>query len=300
MAKLRILSVGAHPADIFDQSGGTMAHHTARGDWVGCVVLTHGARIHDKVISDEMFHRTSVPGANELTRLMAERGDVKAREVVAACALLGVTDVFFMGADDAVLRPAPENVRQLARLLRRLKPDIVLTHYPKETGGVFGNPHAAAGEIVMLAIALAAGVDPGDTSPPHKVAQVFYFGNGAAAVRSGVWGADGGFTNDLFVDITDVAHLKVRCLDALESQGYGGPYARKRIETNDGAFGNAARVAYAEGFIRARSEVHDHLPLSDHDLATARMSDHEVIRRMSQRVDPDAAGPAGRRDPGAA
>ena len=24
---LRILSIGAHPADIFDQSGGAMAHH---------------------------------------------------------------------------------------------------------------------------------------------------------------------------------------------------------------------------------------------------------------------------------
>ena len=28
---LRIVSIGAHPADIFDQSGGTMAHHTSRG-----------------------------------------------------------------------------------------------------------------------------------------------------------------------------------------------------------------------------------------------------------------------------
>ena len=44
---LRILSIGAHPADIFDQSGGAMAHHAARGDYVACVVLTHGARIHD-------------------------------------------------------------------------------------------------------------------------------------------------------------------------------------------------------------------------------------------------------------
>ena len=43
---LRILSIGAHPADIFDQSGGTMAHHVQRGDYVGCVVLTHGARVH--------------------------------------------------------------------------------------------------------------------------------------------------------------------------------------------------------------------------------------------------------------
>ncbi|MBI2501895.1 MAG: PIG-L family deacetylase [Candidatus Latescibacteria bacterium] len=40
---LRLLSIGAHPADVFDQSGGTMAHHASRGDYVGCVVLTHGA-----------------------------------------------------------------------------------------------------------------------------------------------------------------------------------------------------------------------------------------------------------------
>ena len=32
---LRLLSIGAHPADIFDQSGGVMAHHVRRGDWVG-------------------------------------------------------------------------------------------------------------------------------------------------------------------------------------------------------------------------------------------------------------------------
>ena len=57
---LRLLSIGAHPADIFDQSGGTMAHHVRRGDWVGCVVLTHGARVHDAVISDAKFHRQSV------------------------------------------------------------------------------------------------------------------------------------------------------------------------------------------------------------------------------------------------
>ena len=52
---LRLLSIGAHPADIFDQSGGTMAHPAKRGDWVGCVVLTHGARVHDKVISNDLF-----------------------------------------------------------------------------------------------------------------------------------------------------------------------------------------------------------------------------------------------------
>ena len=88
--KLRLLSIGAHPADIFDQSGGTMAHHVARGDWVGCVVLTHGARVHDKVLSDEMFHSDEVPEGEALESLMQERADVKADEVRRACGILGV------------------------------------------------------------------------------------------------------------------------------------------------------------------------------------------------------------------
>ncbi len=105
----------------------------------------------------------------------------------------------------------------------------------------------------MHAIELAAGVDPGDKTPPHKIAQVFFFGMGAAPERSGLWSSQGGFYNDVFIDITDMAAKKVACLDAIRSQGYGGAYARKRIETSDGAFGRGGNVAYAEGFISLRS-----------------------------------------------
>jgi len=90
---LRIVSVGAHPADTFDQSGGTMAHHAAQGDYVAAVGLTAGARIHDKKVSDEMFHRDEVPEATELTNLIGERGDVKAEEVRKACRILGFDNV---------------------------------------------------------------------------------------------------------------------------------------------------------------------------------------------------------------
>jgi 4-oxalomesaconate hydratase len=290
MGPLRLLVIGAHPADIFDQSGGTMAHHVARGDWVGCIVLTHGARVHDRVISDEMFHRKEIPKDEELRRMMAERSDVKAKEVIKACEIIGVRDVEFLGADDAVLLPTEENVRQVARLIRRQKPDIVITHFPKEAGAV-GNPHALAGQIVMLALSLASAVDPGDLNPPHKVAQVFFFGNGAAGVRASVWSSEGGYYNDVFVDITDVAQLKVACIDALDSQGYSGAYARKRIEASDGAFGIMARVAYAEGFISANSTTHYHLPLSELDLKKSRLSDHQILEQMSYRMDPDKVAP---------
>ena len=282
--KLRILSIGAHPADIFDQSGGTMLHHTKRGDWVGCVVLTHGARIHDKIISDEMFHKEEVPGQEQLNQMIIERSDVKAEEARAACQLLGVNDVYFLGADDAVLLPERPVVQKLSRLIRELKPDVIITHFPDEGGGIW-NQHAAAGRIVMLAMGLAVSVDPGDQHPPHKVALVFYWGCGAASLPRNVWEARGGYYNDVFIDITDVVETKLAALDMLVSQGYGGSYARKRIETSDGAFGNAAHVSYAEGFISLNAETHFCLPVSSYALEKARKSDHEVIKGLSYKID---------------
>jgi len=285
---LRLLSIGAHPADVFDQSGGTMAHHARRGDRVFCVVLTHGARVHDAEIADAMFHRQEVPDSDELEPLMRERSEVKADEVRGACDLLGVEEVYFFGADDAVLMVTDEAVRRLARLLREVRPDIILTHFPKERE-YLTSPHAIAGQITLRAMALAASIDPGDRRPPHRVAQVFFFGTGAAGVRTSVWGAEGGYYNDVFVDIGDVIADKLAAMDHLVSQGYAGDYARKRLETSDGAQGSAARCSYAEGFIRMNSETHHYLPVTGRALELAGESDHEMIRRVSRRHDPDTS-----------
>jgi len=283
---LRVFSIGAHPADIFDQSGGTMAHHVERGDYAGCAVLTHGARVHDAVVSEEMFHKEEVPTGTELEKIMAERSDIKAEEVRKACAILGVEDITFFGADDDVLLVTPETVKRLAKLFREKRPDIILTHFPREADGVT-NAHAVAGQIVMHAIAYAGQVDPGDSRPPHRVARVFYYGGGAARLRSTLWDADGGYYNDVFIDISDVIEKKLAALDCLVSQGYGGAYARKRIETSDGAFGVSGGVPYAEGFISSGSETHYYLPLSDYSLQRARSSDHEIMNRYAFRLKVD-------------
>ena len=80
-------------------------------------------------------------------------------------------------------------------------------------------------------------------------------------------------------------------MDCLVSQGYGGAYARKRIETSDGAFGQAGGVAYAEGFISLHAETHDLLPVTDHALKWARSSDHENMAAYSYRIKVDEAAP---------
>lgn len=283
---LHILVVGAHPADVFDQSGGTMAHHAARGDKVTCVVLTHGVRIHDDVISEAMWHKSEIPPADEMMKLMAERSDVKADEIRRACKMLGVNDVLFFGADDGILLVKEELVRRLASVIRKIRPDIILTHYPKE-GDQFVRDHAIAGQIVLHAIQYAGRVDPGDRNPAHHVAQTFFFGIGAAPIRSTLWDSQGGYINDVFIDITDVIEQKLAALDCLQSQGYGGQYARKRIETSDGAFGACHRVGYAEGFIKVNSELHYYLPVTEDALKLARLSDHEYMARQSFRIKVD-------------
>jgi 4-oxalomesaconate hydratase len=282
---LRILVVGAHPADVFDQSGGTMAHHVQRGDWVGCAVMTTGVRVHDQVVANELGARKELPEEREMKRIMAERAEVKRKEIIKACSILGVkeADLHFLGADDAILLVNEGMIRQIARLIRELKPDVIITHYPFEDGGI-GSAHALTAQMVVHAISVAGGVDPGDKNKPHNVAQVFFFGTAAASARTDLWGAQGGFYNDVFVDITDVAEKKVACLDALVSQGYAGAYARKRIETTDGSFGTKVHVPYAEGFITAYSSVHYYLPVSPISLEHSKLSSQETIDLRSYRV----------------
>jgi len=293
--KLRILSIGAHPADVFDQSGGTMAHHTARGDYVACISLTHGARVHDAVISDSMYHREEIPEAVVLEQMIGDRSDVKIQEIRAACKILGVDDVYFLGADDGILLVERDLIRRLASLLRQIRPDIILTHYPFEGDGQV-NAHAVAGQIVLHAIQFASSVDSGDRTPPHRLAQVFFFGQGAATTRAGLWDAHGGYTNDVFVDITDVIEKKFAAMECLVSQGYAGAYNRKRTQIGDGSFGGGT-VSYGEGFIRLNAEVHYYLPLTAYARQRSKESDHEIMRRYSWRLPmPELNSPDSRPD----
>jgi len=100
--------------------------------------------------------------------------------------------------------------------------------------------------------------------------------------------ARGGYTNDVFIDITDVIDKKFAAMECLVSQGYAGDYNRKRIETSDGAFGMSGGCSYCEGFISLHSQTYYHLPLSEYSLKRARSSDHEIMAAYSWRYDPPA------------
>ena len=276
---LKILVIGAHPADAFDNAGGTCLHHTQQGDSVVAAILTGGARLHDVVITDGLRKEKKVPQGDDLKNLLKERSDLKSCEVREACAIMGIHDVRFLGRDDKILLVKEQIISDMAFIIRDVRPDILITHYPFDNGG-FADQHAITGQCALHASWVANTVDPEDPNLPHRVAQIFFMGFPSHFIKSSAMYREFSGHCQVYVDVTDVIDLKVKALDKMKSQQYDGDCAWKRVESVEGGAGAAVRVAYAEPFIVAYSDVHHTLPVSDFRLKTA--NEHED--KMNERV----------------
>lgn len=275
---INILIVGGHPADAFDNAGGTLAHHAARGDCVTALVMTQGTRVHDVVIAEEIRMRERMPSQDELDSLVQERMEVKHGEVRKACAIMGFTDVRFLSYEDSVLTLREEIMQEIARVIREVKPHIIITHYPYDNGGIAAH-HAITGQLVINGITSAANIWPADPNPPWRVPEVYFMAVPTGMFRSSVLDAETRAYPDVYVDISDVIERKIRAVDMIESQHYAGGYARKRTEAVDGNSGMFMLVPYAEGFIRYQPRLYDYLPISRYALERANEPENEMHRR---------------------
>src|SRR5947209_11932322 len=110
--RLRLLIIGAHPDDADYAAGGLAALYRAAGHVVKMVSLTNG---------DAGHHLTTGPA-------LARR---RQQEAAAAGAVIGATYEVFDN-HDGELMPTLENRRQVIRLIRSFRPDLVLTHRPND------------------------------------------------------------------------------------------------------------------------------------------------------------------------
>ncbi|MHB1063052.1 MAG: PIG-L family deacetylase [Georgenia sp.] len=175
-----LLGVFAHPDDETLGAGGLLASAARAGVAVTVVTATRGEL--GEVIPPDLAHLRGDPEG-----VVHERE----RELARACAVLGVTSRLFLDQLPglAALRPArftdsgmvwlrpgeagpvadagPDAfsrvgvdvaARLLAGLLRRTRPQVVLTEEP---GGGYGHPdHVHTHQVVMCAVELAAGAPP--------------------------------------------------------------------------------------------------------------------------------------------
>lgn len=140
------MAVLAHPDDESLGIGGTIAKYASEGVEVFllCATRGDGGRYHIHRPGDAQH-----PGADAL-------GAIRERELCAAASVLGVKDVTFLDYRDQQLdRAAPTIViDDIARHLRRVQPDVVITFGPD---GAYGHPdHIAISQFATAAVVAAA------------------------------------------------------------------------------------------------------------------------------------------------
>lgn len=277
---MKIMVIAGHPADMFDHCGGTLYHHIQDGDEVTCVALTQGLRIHDEVIYDLFRHDIGKYTQEQIDQIVQERQKVKYGEAVEACALFGIKDIRFLDYDDELLTLNATVVSRLAKVIREVQPDLVITHWPHQYD-TFSNHHAVTGQIALSAVTAASSVNFEDPNPACVVAQVAFM-LCPADVSSCCYTNNGNTCYaSYFVDVTDVVDLKVKAVNMMKSQKYNTRgYAKKTTHNWNGFFGEHIRVPYAEGFAFEFPEVGRKLPVSEHRIWLAQADERDLLRAV--------------------
>ncbi|PPK93817.1 LmbE family N-acetylglucosaminyl deacetylase [Kineococcus xinjiangensis] len=132
----RALAIVAHPDDVEYGAAAAVAAWTAAGKHVAYLLVTRGEAGID-------------------TLAPAEAAVLREREQRASAAVVGVAEVEFLDHADGVVEAGTALRRDLARALRRHRPDLVLTlnHHDTWGPGSWNTPdHRAVGRSVLDAV----------------------------------------------------------------------------------------------------------------------------------------------------
>lgn len=237
--KQTILAIGAHPADPIDNAGGAIALHAQNGDDVYLLAMSHGGYSHAVTITE----KRGTDADEHFT--IGDISNVKGIEIGGAAELLGVKEVIYMGYDDQPLVMDRPRIMELAEHIRRIKPDILLSHHPYEWEHT---DHWIAGQATVQAVDAASRWFETTKLPRHAAKVVYFYGHQfrPTAARFGIMPV----AADVVVDIESVIDLKIDALCAYGTQKYQKEtYGAWRKECLDGANGLLYGLRYAEIFI---------------------------------------------------
>lgn len=191
----RILVVTAHPDDVDFGSAGSVAVWTEAGVEVAYCIVTDGDA-----------------GGSDLSMSRKEMAAIRRQEQNEAAKVVGVTDVTYLGFGDGRLAPDLDLRRAISRVIRRFRPDRVVTQSPERNWSrIYAShpDHLAAGEAAICAVypdarnpfAFPELLDEG--LEPHTVPEVWIMATDRA---------------DRAVDATDQFERKLAALKSHRSQ----------------------------------------------------------------------------------
>ena len=250
----RIMSITAHPADLVERTGGTVANHIARGDEVMFVSLTTGVVTH-------AFNVFPVTGEDKLKDVDKVK-EMKRQELSRACDVLGVKKWEFLDFPENPMIFDYEQYAKVIGLIREFKPDVVLCPHPTEYGRF---DHMDAGRFVVACVDYARADGFDSPLAPHMVKDVFMFYY--LDFRTDQLMGNPRHSPGVIVDITDVIKTKSDALMEFNAtqvrEGVDGLKLRKLFaDSVDGNAGYTHGFGYAEQFVRLNVEKGPYLPLS--------------------------------------
>ena len=229
----RVLVVSAHPDDPEFGSGGAVAKLAKDGAKVTYVIVTDGSQ-----------------GGEDPKQKDSDLVAIREREQRAAAKVLGVKKVEFLGYKDGHLAPNLKLRRDIVRMIRKYKPDLVITHVP---GRVLDMPmggshpdHLAVGEATMAA------VYP-DSRNPRAFRSLLKEGFEPHVVKE-VW-IPFWTSGDFLVDITPTLEMKIEAINKHKSQVAkpGNEWdIEKWIRKRSREIGKKNGYRYAESFKRIK------------------------------------------------
>ncbi len=223
----RGMVVFAHADDAEYGCSGTVAKWCGEGWEVVYVVCTDGSK-----------------GSSDPNMSADRLVEIRREEQRNAGKVLGLRDVVFLGYQDSMLEPSLALRRDIAREIRRHKPDVLICGSPIRhlgRGGWLDHPdHFAAGEAAMSAVfptardrltfpeLLEEGLEP------HKVREVWV-----------PWGED----PDYYVDVTDYIEVGIQALKQHRTQ-VGDDNSGSAVREGRRRTGEKVGFKYAESFKR--------------------------------------------------
>jgi LmbE family N-acetylglucosaminyl deacetylase len=225
----RVLVITAHPDDVDFGAAGSVATFVDQGSEVAYCIVTDG----DAGGFDPAVPRAEIPG-------------IRRGEQTAAAAVVGVSELHFLGHPDGRVEATLDLRRDISRVIRQVRPQRVITQSPdRNLKRMFAShpDHRAVGAAALDA------VYP-DARNPFAFPELAAEGLEAWTVDE-VW-LMAGPDADMFVDITDVFDRKLKALLSHASQLPDPDSVDARMRgwaTANAAAGGLAEGRLAEAFL---------------------------------------------------
>jgi LmbE family N-acetylglucosaminyl deacetylase len=188
----RAMVIFAHPDDAEFGSAGTVAKWTRQGIEVAYVCVTDGSA-----------------GSNEPGVVREELASVREEEQRAACEVLGVEDLTFLGIRDGYVELTLDLRRALTRQVRRFRPDVLVAPDPMRLWDdsrsyINHSDHRTVGHACMAVVNPDSSTRPmfpellDEGFEPHEIPYL--------------WIATFSGDSDTFVDVTETIEAKIEAL----------------------------------------------------------------------------------------